>query len=145
MRKIRYPIALSIIVMVALVVTSCGASLITIEHRTWSFSHIQNDKGEIVYCSDSAKAQYSFDDADIISLSCNIGNNTITLADERDSWSISYSIDGESDGSTLYDIESNGTKGYATVGKTVRENGNDEYTMILVLDGYSLYFNAPIN
>ena len=145
MKKIKSSIVCTIILTIALLFNSCGSSLITIEHRTWEFSHIQNEEGAVVYRSEAAEKQHLFDEAEVIDLSCSIGKNMMTLATDARSWNISYTIDGDSNGSTMYDLSYNGSDGYAIVSKTVRDNGNNEYTMIVVLGGYTVYFTAPIN
>lgn len=112
-----------------------------IEEHTWDFSHIQGNKnGEIIYCSDKNTSLYA--DAEILDLSCTAESGIITITDNANakSWKINYSVNNTLGESTIYDISVDGISGNASVSKTTYDDGSFEYTFIISIDGYAIYF-----
>lgn len=111
------------------------------EDVTWKFSHIQsNTDGEIVYCSEENASQYS--NAKLLDLSCTIKKGIITITENTtsQSWDIAYSINNSLGESIIYDVSIDSISGNAAAGKTTYSDGSFEYTFIISLNGYSLYF-----
>lgn len=143
--KMRVSIVCAVILSVVLLFASCGNSSVAIDDKVWSFSHIQNQEGDILYVSDSFKSKNALDEAEVLDMSCNVDKNTLNVATSEREWNILYTVRDKNGDFTLYDLICNSGNGYATISKSFDDNGKNEYVMIAVLDGYALYFTAPID
>lgn len=117
-----------------------------IEDRGWNFTIIQSqENGEVIYCSENEKEFYPEAEVISLSLSTEDDNRLVLLAisgAERKNAVIEYSINRRTRGGNIYDLtRDDGATGYASVGKTEYYGGESEYTLIITIGGYSLYFD----
>lgn len=138
---------------------SCGQSReFAIEKHNWTFKYAQNSDGEVVYCNAENKDLYK--DAKVVDLrnSAKGGVFMISDNDTQKTFAFHYELREEDETSLVYDTvyvlkkhvtdeqapdwEAKGC--LATVSKTTDENGNGEYSLVISVEGYSIYFYESI-
>ena len=130
-----------------LMLSGCIKNDNKIESYHWSFDNIQSakDNGEIIACSSDSK--WVSDSVKIISLTIQVNNGKFTISNEEktETYTFSYKVNNAVGKSTIYDIECNDTRGYATVGKTTYFDKTSVPTLIVSISDYNLYFYDVIN
>lgn len=75
-------------------------------------------------------------------LACQAEDGVLTLANTgtQEKWELSYRVNIHKPEAVIYDLSSADQSGHATVGVTSYLSGDADYTLILSIDGYTLYF-----
>lgn len=129
-----------------------GCSLknnLTIEDHEWKFSIAQNsENGQVVYCTDNNQELY--EDAEVLDIWCKMDDGIMLISnnDTQETWSLNYSLSNKASESYNYEVKYSADEektGLATVGITKKQNENDEYTLIVSIDGYALHFIEEIS
>ena len=72
----------------------------------------------------------------------------ISNNETQESWTLDYTLKEKDETNTIYEItyKSDGDtiNGLATVSTTTREDGNDEYTLIISINNYAIYFTEEM-
>lgn len=142
-------ICLTLLSLIMLCGCSSGNENLSIDNHTWEFNIVQNSKGEIIYCN--SKNQDLYEDAKVLDIWNSIKDGVILISnnDTQETFYMNYETNQINSENYIYDIEytdDNETiDGSAVVGITTKENENDEYTLIISIDGYSIYFNEVID
>ena len=130
-----------------LLLCGCGKALdLSLDNHTWRFTVVQaGEDGTVVACS--AEQQVSYDAAEVIELSCEAQDGLLTLsrADTGESLTLAYQTYNENAESAIYSLWTDEQNGLATVGVTTYQGGKSEYTLIVVLGDYTLYFTETIS
>ena len=148
MKKSKIWISLCLIFILGLSLCGCDSKAkLNIENHEWNFSMVQSaENGEILYCS--ADTQELYEDADVLDLWNNIKDGKLLISnnDTQETWSLDYSLKSSDSNSNIYEVtyiaDDVKTSGMATVGLTTRDNGDDEYTLIISIEEYAVYFTA---
>ena len=103
------------------------------------------EDGAVVACS--AEQQVSYDAAEVIELSCEAQDGLLTLsrADTGENLTLAYQTYNENAESAIYSLWTDEQNGLAMVGVTTYQGGKSEYTLIVVLGDYTLYFTETIS
>ncbi|MBQ2847583.1 MAG: hypothetical protein IJE74_04935 [Clostridia bacterium] len=140
MRKTRNIFLLLLVLVICLISAGCSsANNLAIENHKWQISRIQlSESGTIAYCSSDEADLHQ--DAEIIDLSCAASNGEIQITDNTNNreWVLEYSEANAAPESTVYEINGNNN---AVVGKTTYHDGSFEYTLIISVDDYVMYFS----
>ena len=135
-------IAALLTVMITAVLSGCGQnSNMRMENHTWSFQYVQSeDDGSIVVCSDQKAEIYP--SAEIMSLACTAegGKLTVTNSSTQETYCFDYTVNTDKPESVIYNISSANGNGFASVGMTKYDDGKSEYTLIVKIGGYAIYF-----
>lgn len=151
MRKFKTLICICLLFSLVTVICGCDNKKtdLSIDNHKWNFSHIQsNDSGEIIACSDENK--YIHENAEILDIWCNIKDGEILISNNetQETWMFNYTLNEKDASSYIYNIsylENDEKKtGNAVVSITSETNENSEYTLILTIDSYSIYFTEKI-
>ena len=146
-------ILLSFIISVMLfAISGCGSKNdfdFLIENHNWQFSNMVDSKnGTIVACSEEiAEAN---PEAKIMALTCKAGTNVMAIRDAAtgNGKEISYSGIAKDTNSLTYKLvfqDGDETiEGMAVSSITEYAKGKYEYTLVVDLDGYALYFYEKI-
>ena len=121
----------------------------SIENHEWEFYIVQSmGSGETIYCSEQ---QHQFnEDAEVIDIWNTMEDNKIIISNNetQESWTLDYTLKEKDETNTIYEItyKSDGDtiNGLATVSTTTREDGNDEYTLIISINNYAIYFTEEM-
>lgn len=157
---------LILIAVLACIVLAVGflttPSSLRIEKHDWTFSNVLTKDG-VIFCSEELEYIWN---AEVTSLTLSVNENTLVLEhpETQNSWEFGYKLDSVSPSTTLYTITLGDSSGYAVVGETKRYDddfadsmvivGNNdisfslpanEMTLILSIDGYSIYFYEDIS
>lgn len=144
-------IAIILSIVSLMLLCSCNSSKeeLSIYNHTWSFKYVQNSDGEIVYCNADNKALY--EGAEVLDLwnSAKGGVFVISNNATQETFALECWEKEKTAEAFIYDIkyliqEDDIAVGLAEVSKTVNENGNSEYTLIVSIEGYSIYFYESI-
>ena len=122
-----------------------GTNGLSVENHVWKFSRIQDSSdGVIIGCPEDTKGRY--ESARVSDLGCEASDGilTITNHDTQEQWELTYRVNNATPESTIYDIAIAGQIGYAALGITTYSGGGSEYTLILSIQGYSVYFTEEI-
>lgn len=141
MKKIISVLLVSVLMLTAL----CGCnkkSEFALDGHTWSFTVMQDEGGGIIACS--PETQELNPGAVAADFTAEATEDTLTLADDAagESYDLTYELISEDTESAVYsviDAESK-SEGLATVAVTEYEDGSSEYTLIVTLNGLSVYF-----
>lgn len=131
--------------IMSLFLSGCGQGSLTIENHDWTFFNIQSGAdGSIIACSDEKASIY--DSAEIMNLDCEAENGVLRVInrDSDEKWELPYSVNTVKPEDSIYDISNGDKSGFASVGVTKYQDGKSEYTLIISIDGYNLYFYEPI-
>ena len=141
-------LVLSILILVLL----CGCNMekaeLAIDNHNWTFRYAQNSEGEIIYCNSENKDLY--ENAEVLDLWNSAKGGVFMISDNntQDTFAFTYKMNKENEDAFIYDFvytkdDGNSETGVAVV-STTKENGNIEYTMIVTINGYSIYFYESI-
>ena len=129
-------------------ITLCGCNNakedFSINNHNWKFSHIQNNNGEIIACSDENK--YIYENTKILDIWSSIKDGKILISNNvtQETWAFDYKLKEKNADNNIYDVtyteQDEKKSGLATVGITSKENTDDEYTLILSIGDYVIYF-----
>ena len=147
MKKTITSILIFFIAIFTFSLTSCGENeKLLIENHQWNFNIAQSkeNNGAIIACAADKQALY--ENAEVISLNCSFDNNILKLTevDHQKEWIFTYKKIKQTQ-TTTYSLKSSNysnSEGYATVGFTHYDNADDEYTLILSISDYAIYFTA---
>lgn len=128
MKKSSILILFSVFLM--FVLSGCGKKETRdfhMENHAWTFSEVVGSENPV---SD---------------LECSAVDETLTIQSANgDKWELTYKISGKDTNSLIYELEYvNGTeavKGMAVSSITEYAKGKYEYTLVIDLDGYAIYF-----
>jgi len=136
-----------IVCFMLLVISGCGSKDtrdFNIENHNWIFSNmVSSESGEVTACGESVSEKYP--DVQTIVMSCEAedGNLTIGVADAP-VLEFQYQASGKDTNSLIYELTyQNGSevvKGMAVSSITEYAKGEYEYTLVVDIDGYALYF-----
>lgn len=133
--------------ILCLLLSGCGKALdLSLDGHTWQFTMIQaGENGEIVACSPDKKTAYA--DAEVMELSCKAHDGSLTLSrmDTGENLTMACEIYSENAESAIYSLWTDEQNALATIGVTTYQDGRSEYTLIVVLDEYTLYFTEAIS
>ena len=135
-----------LITILLLSVCACGSNDIKIENYSWTLRyamHIENQ--QVVYDAvDSPDTTHP--DAKTVDVTLTAANGKFTVKDTTNgkTYEGTYTKTQRTPEGTDYRITIDGKDGYATVAMTTYADGSEEPTLPINLDGYSLYFYAPI-
>lgn len=117
------------------------------EDKNWALVMIsRKDDGEIVYCSAEFKSIYP--DAEILDLGCRAKGGKLVVTDNKMQMQYfgSYTEDTLESKSARYDISFNSDEGtvtgYATVTGAKLYDDTLEYSLVIVIGKYTLYFKS---
>ena len=139
-------------IMMIFVISGCGSKNdfdFLIENHVWQFSNmVDNEKGEVVVCSEEMIDAYP--DAKVMDITCKAATNVMAIQDTAtgNGEEISYSRIGKDTNSLTYKLvlqrEDNTIEGMAVSSVTEYAKGEYEYTLVVDIDGYALYFYEKI-
>lgn len=141
-----FPLLLACVMLLSF--SGCSSKKTKIEDHNWNFSMVQNrEDGQVIYCATDNKELY--DGAEVLDIWCSIDDGIILISnnDTQETWSLTYSLTNKEQNTYIYDVLYSGDEeitGIATVGITTKQNENDEYTLIVTIDEYVLYFTEKI-
>lgn len=149
--KKRIKIILLCLTLLGLIML-CGCHFnnqnLSIDNHAWEFSIVQNSNGETIYCN--FENQDLYEDAKVLDLWSSMKDGVILISNNytQETFSMNYKINQTNSDDCIYDIEyaddEKSINGLAVVSVTERESENDEYTLIISINGYSIYFNEII-
>ena len=134
----------ALILAIVLLLTGCGtpaAQKYFIEGKDWQVVTVQStEDGRVLFVGDGTQALYP--EAGLLTLTCKAegGRLTFTTADQTHEGS--YSLQQSDDNAAIYTVTVGEETGPAAVSVTTYGDGRAEQTLVMQLDGYSLYF-AP--
>ena len=143
-------IAIALAVLSLISLCSCGSTHeeLAINNHAWEFNYVQNDDGKIIYCNADNRDLY--EEAEVLEFWNSVKGGVFIIENEetQESFGFVYKIKEENPDTFLYDMaytSDDGAKyGSAVVRKTIKEEGNNEYTLIINIEGYSIYFYESI-
>lgn len=141
----RKTIGIIVSIILACGLVACGNTNneYDITAHDWSISIVQsNTNGDIVFCSEDVKEEYLT--AEVTALTCEVGDASIILSDEKETWELKYEIVKTTPESILYEVIY-GEAGSEVVGNAVSSvtkyaDDTSEYTFIISIGEHSLYF-----
>lgn len=146
MKKLISILLASVLMIAILCGCDADTAALTIEDHEWTFTVMQDGSGDIIACS--ADKQEQNKDAIIAEFTVETNDDTLILSDAAtdESFNFEYTLEIENSDSTIYSISNtdNDAHGMATVGITDYDDGGSEYTLIISLSGYSIYFVETI-
>lgn len=141
MKKIRNTFCVLFALIMCLMSGGCAsANELAIENHNWQIARVQfAESAEIIYCS--ADEANLHQDAEIIDLSCTAENGVLIITNNPDgqTWTLNYSDMDSAPEAVSYKINDN--NGNAVVGKTTYHDNSFEYTLIISVDNYVMYFS----
>ncbi|MCD7886947.1 MAG: hypothetical protein LUG44_04940 [Clostridiales bacterium] len=125
--------------------TACGgSSQPTIDQYEWTLNTVQsdNDGGEVVACA----ADYldSYPDAAEVDFSCAASEGAFALTDHASGqvYSGTYAEGSASQDGIFYTVQIGDSAGNATSALTKYADGGTAPTLVLSVDGYTMYFTG---
>lgn len=113
---------------------------ISVAEHDWQFTVARSSEdGSALFCAEEVKDRY--DGAEVADIQCTVadGKLTITNLGLGSALTLDYALTSSSAESAIYAL-SGGAEGIASVGIT-RYNGDEsEYTLIVTVEGMSVYF-----
>ncbi len=142
-RKRLFCTLLTFVLLLSL--TACGnASQTAIDQYEWMLNTVQSDSdgGEVVACA--ADFLEAYPDAAEVSFSCAASAGALTLTDHASGqvYSGTYAEDTANADSLLYTVQFDDSTGNATSALTKYAGGGSAPTLVLSVDGYTLYFTG---
>ncbi len=145
MRKWKRFLCPLLTIAILLSLSACGSSnQTTIDQCEWTLNTIQSDSdgGEVVACA----ADYldSYPDAAEVDFSCAAGEGTVVLTDHASGqvYSGTYAESTATGDSLLYTVQFDDSTGNATSALTKYADGGSAPTLVLSVDGYTMYFTG---
>lgn len=135
----------SVILCVAAVclLAGCGSSEIVLENHDWQLQVVQsNEDGAVIACGPESREEYP--DATVVDVECSATAAILAITDKSDSTGVSYRYEvTEKDGrSVIYKLTGEDGGGMAVTSVTAYDDGREIPTLVVTLDGYTLYFQA---
>lgn len=134
--------------MMIFAISGCGNKNdfdFNIENHVWQFSNmVDSENGTIVACCEEMAEAYP--EAEIINLTCKASTNVMAIRDASTSNGKEISYDGiaKDTNSLTYKLVlqdgSETIEGMAVSSITEYAKGEYEYTLVVDIDGYALYF-----
>ena len=121
----------------------------SVENHEWVFSNaLDSEAGVVIGCSEAEKENYP--EAEVMDLTCEASDYVMVLGDGNgNSYEVSYRLKTKNLNAKIYDLvyENDEGKISGTALSSVTEyyRGKFEYTMIIDLGGYALYFTEKID
>lgn len=134
----------ALILAIVLLLPGCGTSAAQkyfIEGKDWQVITVQSTAdGRVLWVGEGWQDAYP--DTEVIALSCKAegGRLVFTTADQTHEGS--YALQQSDDNAAIYTVTVGEETGPAAVSVTTYGDGRAEQTLVMQLDGYSLYF-AP--
>ncbi|MCD8050169.1 MAG: hypothetical protein LUE89_00620 [Clostridiales bacterium] len=132
---------LSLVILLSLVACG-GASLTAIDQYEWTLNTVQSDSdgGEVVACAADYLASYP--GATEVDFSCTASEGAFVLTDHASGqvYSGVYAESTATGDSLLYTVQLDDSTGNATSALTKYADGGSAPTLILSIDGYTMYF-----
>lgn len=135
-------------VLMICVISGCGSKDtrdFSVENHNWTFINmVDNEKGTITACAEEQSELYP--EAEVLELSCKASTNVMAIRDEEtgNGAEVSYSGVGKDTNSITYELVyqdgDETVKGMAVSSITEYAKGEYEYTLVVDLGGYALYF-----
>lgn len=120
---------------------ACNSGQTDIYGHDWHFDNVGSvqNEGEVIACSADSPARTQ--DAVVTELYISVCDDCLEITDDSGmSYVFAYSV-CQADGQTaVYDIVYNERKGMASVSNTFYYGGDSVLTLVISIDGYSLYF-----
>lgn len=135
------------LLVLALVLSSCGTEMLSIEDHEWKMSVVMRggegvtaDTPGFIVCVGEEDEVYP--EAKIVDLTLKADNGVITVEDFTNgkTYTGTYQVTAKTPKGTDYELVINGQTGYATVAPTKYYSGNEIPTLPINLGEYSLYF-----
>ena len=128
-----------------ILLAGCGSNRVSayrVEEKDWEIALVQSAAdGTVLSVGESW--QEGFPEATQITLACTAKDGKLTLTAPQQSWEGSYARqDSSGVEAGIYTITVGEQSGPAAVSVTTRQDGSEEPTLVMQLDGYSLYFIA---
>lgn len=128
-----------------ILLAGCGSNRVSayrIEEKDWEIALVQSAAdGTVLAVGESW--QEGFPEATQITLACTAKDGKLTLTAPQQSWEGSYARqDSSGVEAGIYTVTVGEQSGPAAVSVTTRQDGSEEPTLVMQLDGYSLYFIA---
>ena len=136
-----------ITVFMLLVISGCGSKDtrdFNIENHSWVFSNmVSSENGEIVSCGETVSEQYP--DVPVITMTCNAVDGILSVETaDGERLDFSYQMTGKDTNSLIYELvyqkSDEAVKGMAVSSMTEYAKGKYEYTLVVDIDGYAVYF-----
>ena len=130
-----------------LVISGCGSKDtrdFNIENHGWVFSNmVSGENGEIVACGETVSEQYS--DVPIIAMTCSAADGILSVGTaDGERLDFSYQMTGKDTNSLIYELVyrkgDEEVKGMAVSSMTEYAKGKYEYTLVVDIDGFAVYF-----
>lgn len=131
------------IVLACVLLTACGgtAPKYQLEGKTWQIVTVQStEDGRMLAVGETM--QQGYPDTTLLALTCTAQNGKLLFSMDEQTWEGSYTLQKSDDAAAIYTITVGDESGPAAVSSTTYQNGAAEQTLVLQLDGYSLYFTA---
>ena len=139
-------------ILMLFAISGCGSKNdfdFLIENHNWQFSNmVDSEKGTITACCGEMAEVYP--EAEVLNLTCKASTNVMTIRDAAtgNGKEISYSGVGKDTNSLTYKLvlqDGDETiEGMAVSSVTEYAKGEYEYTLVVDIDGYALYFYEKI-
>lgn len=130
-----------------LVISGCGSKDtrdFNIENHSWVFSNmVSSENGEIVACGENVGEQYP--DVHVIAVTCSAADGILSVGTEDgERLDFSYQMTGKDTNSLIYELVyrkgDEEVKGMAVSSMTEYAKGKYEYTLVVDIDGFAVYF-----
>lgn len=145
MRKWKRFLCTLLTLAILLSLSACGSSnQTTIDQCEWTLNTVQSDSdgGEVVACA----ADYldSYPDAAEVEFSCAASAGALTLTDHASGqvYNGTYAESTTTGDSLLYTVQLDDSTGNATSALTKYADGTSAPTLVLSVDGYTMYFTG---
>ena len=138
---------LSIILLLTallLLLSSCGARDMKIDKYEWKMKYALCEKEGEVYVPAVGEEMCAYPDAKVVDviLTASDGKITVTDSTNGETYEGTYRVSGTTPDGTNYEITIGGKTGHCIVAMTEYYRGEEEPTLPINIDGYSLYFYA---
>ncbi len=127
--------------------SACGGDVVAIEDYEWKMRTAASNDIEAAQAPDEliiavGEADALYPEAEIVDLTLNAKDGAITITDRTNNktYSGTYEVQQKTPKGTDYEIIINGVSGYATVSPTEYYDGSEIPTLLININGYSLYF-----
>ena len=146
MKKFLLPI---LIIIVFLCLLGCGAEETpAMGDLHWKMTSIQENSNGRIYWVGSPSMQETYPDADIMNMTCNLSGTEITLCDHDGGsiWrGVCKQMERENPQTTTYEITfDDTTKGPVVRSVTKYMDAEQEGTLVVSANGYTIYFSAEM-
>lgn len=142
-----------VVFLILITVAGCGRKYtydFNVENHAWVFSNVlDSEAGVVIGCSEAEKETYP--EVEVMDLTCEASDYVMALGDgEGNSYEVTYRLKTKNLNARIYDLvyeNEDGDKIAGTALSSVTEyyRGKYEYTMIIDLGGYALYFTEKID